>query len=119
MEPSFFGEPSRRLFGIYHPPAAEVDRPVGLVLCHPWGQEQIRAHRALMQLAKQLSQSGHHVLRFDCTGCGDSDGAVEDGRVEVWLADIAIAVEELTRVDSSVAITDPPCSSPRDSGSTN
>jgi pimeloyl-ACP methyl ester carboxylesterase len=49
----------------------------------------------LRQLAVRLSQSGHHVLRFDYYGTGDSLGAERDGDVASWRDDIETAVTEL------------------------
>lgn len=95
MEPFYFGPESRRLFGVYHPPACETMRRVGVILCHPAGQEYIRAHRAFLQLARLLAERGFFVLRFDYYGCGDSMGDCDQGTSKQWIADISTAVEEL------------------------
>lgn len=95
MEPFYFGESSRLLFGVYHPPKGDTSRSVGVVLCHPMGQEYIRSHRALLRLAVSLSSAGFHVLRFDQYGCGDSQGECVDGRIGQWVSDISTAVDEL------------------------
>ncbi|MCH8150366.1 MAG: alpha/beta fold hydrolase [Planctomycetes bacterium] len=95
MEPFFFGPTQHRLFGVYHPPKAAVERPVGVVLCHAFGQEYIRRHRALRQLAVILAGEGFHTLRFDLRGCGDSSGCRTEGTLADWVGDIGVAVEEL------------------------
>jgi len=51
MEPFYFRQPSRPLFGVYHPAQPGKSRNVGVVLCHPMGQEYVRSHRSLLQLA--------------------------------------------------------------------
>lgn len=95
MTPLFFGESTRRLFGVYTPAHAKGGKPRGVVLCHPWGAEYLRAHRSLCQLGRLLAESGIHVLRFDYFGTGDSAGDMTDGDLEGWQADIETAIDEL------------------------
>jgi len=90
--PFYFG-PGRELFGFYHPAPAATGAAV--LLCPPFGVEQIRCHRLYRQLAHGLAESGMPVLRFDYFGTGDSAG--DSGAFE-WtrcLADVASAAAEL------------------------
>jgi pimeloyl-ACP methyl ester carboxylesterase len=91
----YFGPSQKSLFGVYHPPAGSPHRSSAVLLCYPIGHEYIRTHRALRNLAVQLSAAGFHVLRFDYYGTGDSAGEAEDTRVPQCLADIETAIEEL------------------------
>jgi pimeloyl-ACP methyl ester carboxylesterase len=93
MESFYFGE-GRRLFGLYHP-AVGASRDCGLVLCNPFGQEAIRAHRVYLVLARRLARRGLDVLRFDLYGCGDSLGDDGAGHPSRWLDDLSTAVTEL------------------------
>lgn len=95
MTPLYFGRPERRLFGIYTPASASARRTRAVVLCPPWGQEHLRAHRSMRQLALRLSAAGLHVLRFDYFGTGDSAGDMTDAELPGWEADIEMAVEEV------------------------
>ncbi len=95
MNPFYFGSATRRLFGLYTPARAGNARMRAIVLCHPWGQEYLRAHRAMRQLASLLSDAGFHVLRFDYFGTGDSAGEMNDADFGGWSRDIEMAVEEL------------------------
>lgn len=95
MKALFFGPVRQQLLGIYHPPAAAQDRFQGVVMCYPFGQEYMRAHRAYRQLALALSSKGYHVLRFDYRGTGDSAGDVWGLSADDWLHDIESAVQEL------------------------
>lgn len=91
--PFYFGTGSRRLFGIY---SAGSARPVrAVVLCHPWGQEYLHAHRSVRHLATLLTRAGIHVLRFDYFGTGDSAGDMADADLKGWQSDIDMAIEEL------------------------
>jgi pimeloyl-ACP methyl ester carboxylesterase len=94
MNPLFFGSADAPLYGVYHAPQA-TPRDAGVVLCPPFGQEYMRAHRALRQLALQLNRLGYHVLRFDYRGTGDSSGDMIGVEVDDWLADIGFAIDEL------------------------
>ena len=90
--PFYFG-PGKELFGFYHPAAAVTGTAV--LLCPPFGVEQIRCHRLYRQLAHSLAESGLPVLRFDYFGTGDSAG---DSHAFEWprcLADVATAAAEL------------------------
>jgi len=95
IEPFYFGEEPNLLFGVYHPPQTGACSKVGVILCYPVGQEYIRSHRAFLRLARLLSSTGFHVLRFDFYGSGDSAGDGEQASVGRWIADISTAVDEL------------------------
>jgi alpha/beta superfamily hydrolase len=94
MNPFFFGPSERPLFGAYHPPASPARR-TGVVICNPLGQEHMRTHRALRQLALQLVRIGYPVLRFDYYGTGDSAGYLEEARFEGMIEDTRHALEEI------------------------
>jgi len=96
--PIYFESSGARLFGMYHTAARSPARRSAVVICAPFGHEYIRAHRSLRQLAAALSDRGHHVLRFDYFGCGDSSGDVADADVGQWLGDITAAIDELKAI---------------------
>jgi uncharacterized protein len=94
MNPFYFGDSARPLFGVYHPaPLTGPGR--GVVLCYPVGGEYLRAHRAFRQLTNLLVRAGLHVLRFDYSGTGDSAGDPVGASLEAWAEDVGTAVREL------------------------
>ena len=95
MKPVYFGKTGKQLFGVYHEPQARRAVDAAVLLCYPLVQEYMRTHWALRKLAGLLAREGHHVLRFDYTGTGDSTGDVETGSVTQWCADIRLAAAEL------------------------
>ena len=95
MNPLFFGTAPHSLFGVYHPPKATTARGTAVVLCNPFGQEYMRAHRAFRQMALLLGKAGFHVLRFDYFGTGDSAGDPQDGSLSQWVSDARAAADEL------------------------
>jgi uncharacterized protein len=98
VNPFLFGESGKALYGVHHPPRGSTSRSSGIVLCYPFAQEYMRAHRAFRQMALLLSGEGFHVLRFDYSGTGDSSGGPEVMSAEQWNEDVGIAVEELADV---------------------
>ncbi len=102
MNPFHFGVGSRPLFGVYHAPARRPVHAEGIVVCGPVGIDYQRTHPALRQLAQQLARRGHHVLRFDYFGTGDSGGDALSGDIDGWRGDVFAAVDEL-RAMSGVA----------------
>lgn len=95
MTPLFFGSSKRRLFGVYSPARAIPGRNRAALLCYPWGNEYINAHRSFVRLAAMLADRGYHVLRFDYFATGDSSGETEEATLAGWREDIATAFEEL------------------------
>ena len=95
MNPFYFGSSKRPLFGIHHPPTSADVRQAGIVLCPAIGQDYMRTHRGLKQLAQQLAKAGFHVLRFDYFGTGDSGGESVEAELAQWTADVGDAIDEL------------------------
>lgn len=94
MKPLYFGPLTEPLFGIHTPPEGESAPRGVVVICHPFGPEYERAHRALRQLASRLAETRYHAFRFDYFGCGDSAGDTEHGAVSRWVEDIRSATHE-------------------------
>jgi alpha-beta hydrolase superfamily lysophospholipase len=78
------GEP---FFAVHHVPDAASTDAQAVILVPPFGFEDTATYRARREWALQLGAEGHHVLRLDLPGTGDSPGALADpGRWESWLA---------------------------------
>ena len=95
MQPMYFGDSGRPIFGLYQAPTTRVTVQAGVVLCHPMSPEYFPAYPAFKHLASACARAGLHVLRFDFHGTGDSAGASGDGYLAQWQADLASAIEEL------------------------
>lgn len=85
------------LFGSYNAPASGGEPHAAVVLCYPFGQEYMRAHRAYRQLASLVGRFGLPVLRFDYFGTGDSPGHGAETTLERWVGNIGAAVAEARR----------------------
>jgi uncharacterized protein len=95
MNPFYFGDTSKPLFGVHHPPARGVRRREQVLLCYPCGHEYMRTHRAFVQLALRIASGGCPVLRFDYSSAGDSAGETGEGTMAAWQEDVLAAAREL------------------------
>jgi len=85
----YFGPADGQLFGWLHLPADGSAPRTGLVICNPFGFEEVCAHRSLRDLAAAAAASGIATLRFDYAGCGDSAGDEFSPRqLESWVASV-------------------------------
>ena len=92
MEPFIFGE--KQLFGVYYP-SVDYSSDTLVVVCSPLFDEYRRTYRALGEFADACAKKGHHALRFDYSGTGDSGGMLENiSSIDAWLEDIDSAIEE-------------------------
>ncbi len=90
----FFGPSELPLYGVYHPSQGKRTRRAVLLL-GPWGWEALRAHRTLVLLAEKLSVAQFDVFRFDYSCTGDSAGRHDEAAPGAWVADAALALDEL------------------------
>lgn len=89
---------SRELVGIYLEPSPDgPSQDHAVLLCNPFGQEAIRAHRLYRVMADRLAAAGHPVLRFDYYGSGDSAGDDADWDLLGSISDAQAALAELLR----------------------
>jgi len=98
--PFYFGDAAEPLFGVFHAPGG-TPTGLGLVFCHPFGEEKLWAHRVFVSLARDLAARGHAVLRFDYRGNGDSGGDFSRSSLATALADVGSAVRQLRELSGS------------------
>lgn len=91
--------------GIVTTPASQPVARIGVVVVVGGPQYRVGSHRQFVLLARALAARGFAVMRFDCSGMGDSDGPATPFTARD--ADIAAAIDAfVARVDgvSEVAI---------------
>ena len=64
-----------RLVGIVTTPASEEQSKLGVLIVVGGPQYRVGSHRQFVLLARALAARGLPVMRFDCSGMGDSTGA--------------------------------------------
>lgn len=85
----YFGAGRSRSYGVHHAPAA-TSSGLGVVFCSPFGWDDVASYTSRRRWASRLAARGHHVLRFDLPGTGDSPGSPGDpGRVDAWCAAVS------------------------------
>ena len=99
---SFINEECVQLLGIFHLPQ-EVYKPPLVVLIHGFGGT--KSNQRFVQLARALASDGISVFRFDFSGCGDSEGELENFTVQRGVSDLNFALEAILKkadIDSEI-----------------
>lgn len=102
-EARYFGPADEPLFGWLHRSAGGADAGLALVVCSPFGFEEVCMRRSLRQLALDTSQAGFPTLRFDYAACGHSGGDEDDGTdlTPRWLASIHRAIDAVKQASGA------------------
>lgn len=83
--------PRDQAFAAYHRPSSGA-RDCAIVVCPPFGWEEISSHRSLRSWARVLADAGYPVLRLTYPGMGDSPGDARDpARLQTWGDSVAAA----------------------------
>ncbi len=81
-----------RSHGFLHPAGGRV----GVVLCSPWGFEDLTLRKGWRLLAEAVAAAGFPCLRFDYPGTGDALGAATDvGDLSEWVEAVDAAADLL------------------------
>lgn len=100
--PVFFTSRGYRAYGAIFVPEARRPERRGMVLCPPFADEAVHAHRVLVALARRLAEAGLVAFLIDYAGTGDSEGGFEDGTLDRYVEDILAAAAYL-RSETGVA----------------
>jgi len=84
------------VFAIAHEPDNAADPALGVVICPPFGWDELCTRRSMRSWADVLAQAGYMALRIDLPGSGDSGGSARDpGRLGAWLDAISRSADWL------------------------
>ena len=96
--PVWLGLEPDPVFAFLHapPPANEqlewAKAPTAVLLCPPFGWEEMCSYRRRRAWVEALAQSGFPAARIDLPGAGDSGGSAADpGRLEAWTHAVSCA----------------------------
>jgi pimeloyl-ACP methyl ester carboxylesterase len=94
--PGYLALDGEAIFAVLHMPAPGPHSSTGVILCPPFGWDELGVHRCLRVLADEFAAAGHAALRFDFPGSGDSAGAPRDpARLDAWTATVDVAAQAL------------------------
>ena len=94
--PVYIGGGPKTVFGLFHPPAAGAPDRRPVVICPPWGWDEVAGYRSRRRWAESLAAAGHPTLRIDLPGAGDSAGDPADAHlVEAWTEGLTAATRWL------------------------
>ena len=80
-------------------PARDEGALTGILICPPFGWEDVCSYRARREWAQALAGAGHSVVRIEFPGAGDSAGSPRDPkRLEAWTAALTHAAGWLRSV---------------------
>ena len=80
--------------GFFHPAGGAT----GVVLCSPWGYEDLAIRKSWRLLAETIAKAGYPCLRFDYPGTGDSLGrSTEPSSARMWIDSINAGADLVRR----------------------
>jgi uncharacterized protein len=91
QEKVFFSNNGRKLVGVLHLPS--VERAPGIIFCHGFTMDKDNKEG----ICEMLCRSGFAVLRFDASGCGESEGNFYDFTITRYVSDAMAALDFLSR----------------------
>lgn len=76
---------SEQVSVVWHPPAAGRARDTAVILCPPFGWDEVCSYRSRRDWAQELASAGYSTLRISFPATGDSSGdPLQAGRLEAW-----------------------------------
>lgn len=98
-DPLYLLEGAEPVFGFFHSPAAHSAGASAVLICPPFGWDEICTYRSRRDWAEDLAQAGFPAMRIDLPGTGDSGGSPrEPARLTAWIAAVVEAARHLRRM---------------------
>jgi alpha-beta hydrolase superfamily lysophospholipase len=91
-EATFLATEPDPVLAFLHSPPGDAHRGTAVLICPPFGWEEMCSYRARRRWAEALATAGYPTARFDLPGTGDSGGFPDDpSRVAAWIGATAEA----------------------------
>src|SRR5271165_3219998 len=96
-QPIYLKGPGPPVFALLHA-CAEPRRGTSVLLCPPFGWDDMCSYRIRREWAEQLAEAGYTTLRIDFPGSGDSAGSpTEPGQLNAWTEAVSLSAGWLRR----------------------
>ncbi len=93
------------MFAVFHP-AVAAPKHRAVLLCPPFGWEDMCSYRSRRDWAEHLARAGYPTLRIDLPGSGDSAGRPTDpGQLDTWTRAVSGAARWLGQTSGASPIT--------------
>ncbi len=84
------------VFSLLNTPPDGVRSEIAVLICPPFGWDDVCSYRSRRDWAMELATSGHPTLRIDLPSSGDSGGSPQDpGRLVAWTGAVSAAASWL------------------------
>jgi alpha-beta hydrolase superfamily lysophospholipase len=105
MRPLYLGSGERTFFAVLHPGSEPVQKRA-VLLCAPFGWEDMCSYRSRLAWAEHLAREGYATLRIDLPGSGDSAGSPRDpGQLDRWTGAVTEAADWLRASTGAEQVT--------------
>ena len=78
VRPLYLGTGRNQAAALFSPSGDGASDRTAVVICSPWGWDEVASYRSRRRWAERLAAAGHATLRFDLPAWGDSAGSVTD-----------------------------------------
>src|SRR3954454_17227395 len=93
------------VFAVHDAPPAGTEQRAPVLICPPWGWDDVASYRARRGWARRLAAAGHHTLRLDLPATGNSDGRpADEGGVDAWGVGIIAAAGCLSAAAAAASV---------------
>jgi len=104
QQPLYLRTGTAPVFAMFHP-SAVAGRRRAVLLCPPFGWEDMCSYRSRRDWAEHLALEGYATLRFDFPGSGDSAGAPTDpGQLDSWTRAVSEAAQWLLQSSGATEV---------------
>jgi pimeloyl-ACP methyl ester carboxylesterase len=94
--PLYLGDGPDPVFGMFHDAPDGSPGAVAVLICPPFGWDEICSYRSRREWARELAAAGFPALRIDLPGTGDSGGSPRDpAQLAAWSEAVACAARQL------------------------
>ncbi len=94
--PLYLKDGADPVFGLFHPAPAGCSGETAVLICPPFGFDELCSYRSRRAWAQHLARAGHPTLRIDLPGTGDSGGSpLDPARLPAWSEAVGSAAERL------------------------